>query len=89
MGAVETQQITRNVNKLSKTGQLQVLLTESPELLVLLEEFNSKLEELKDKVEPVFPIISKVNTRTEIYLKCIGVPYACATIEPAWSPCAR
>lgn len=58
---METQEIARKVNKLSKSGKLQVLMTESPELLVLLEEFGSRLEELKDKVEPIVSMLSKVS----------------------------
>ena len=59
-GGIEETTISRNLSKLSRTGKLQVLMTDSPELLTLLEEFKEKLSELKDRVEPLLPLARKV-----------------------------
>jgi hypothetical protein len=57
---VETAELKRDVSKLSKRGKLDLLLTESPELLTLLEEFKDKMAELKDKVQPLVSLVGKV-----------------------------
>ena len=59
-GDVETARVRKDLSKLSKAGKLQVLITDSPELLTLLEEFKEKLGELRDRVEPLVPLARQV-----------------------------
>ena len=63
--SIEETKISRNLSKLSRTGKLQVLMTDSPELLTLLEEFKEKLGELKERVEPLLPLARKVSRSGE------------------------
>ena len=59
-GDVETALVRKDLSKLSKAGKLQVLITDSPELLTMLEEFKEKLGELRYRVEPLVPLARQV-----------------------------
>lgn len=57
---VETATVARDLSRLGKSGKLQVLVTDAPELLTLLEEFREKLGELRERVEPLLPLVRQV-----------------------------
>lgn len=57
---VETATVARDLSRLGKAGKLQVLMTDAPELLTLLEEFREKLGELRERVEPLLPLVRQV-----------------------------
>ncbi|NWX90955.1 SAS10 protein, partial [Nothoprocta pentlandii] len=51
------QKITKDFQALSKKEQLKLLKQESPELLQLIEDFEVKLMELKDELQPLLQMV--------------------------------
>uniref|UniRef100_G1KMV7 UTP3 small subunit processome component n=1 Tax=Anolis carolinensis TaxID=28377 RepID=G1KMV7_ANOCA len=51
------QKITQDLQSLSKKEQLKLLKKESPELLELIQDFEAKMTELRDELEPLMELI--------------------------------
>ena len=49
------------LNMLSKTEKLERLLAESPELLLLVEDMKTKVNELREKIMPLLDMLRKVS----------------------------
>ena len=59
--------IVRDPSKMSKSAKLQAIMNESPELLSLLEESKGKVDELKNKIMPLMPLVKKVSVRSFLF----------------------
>lgn len=61
-GSVE--KIAKDLSHLTENEKLQIVLTDSPELLGLLEEFKAKLDELRNHIQPVLKKVQENNVPT-------------------------
>lgn len=52
-GKVMIEKIQRDISKLSKKQRLEILKSEAPEMLGLVDELNEKLKDLQERVEPM------------------------------------
>uniref|UniRef100_A0A8D0GJW6 UTP3 small subunit processome component n=1 Tax=Sphenodon punctatus TaxID=8508 RepID=A0A8D0GJW6_SPHPU len=79
--------ITKDLQTLSKKEQLKLLKLESPELLQLIQDFEAKLTELKDELDPLMQMVKEgfipegkgshyVQTKYHLYLNyCFNVSF--------------
>ncbi|KAK2172119.1 hypothetical protein NP493_991g00056 [Ridgeia piscesae] len=79
--------ITKDLSKLTKKEKLQLVKKESPELLEMIEDFKTKLTEVKDRLLPMWKLISAgklpasngseyVYTKLRLYLNyCVNISF--------------
>ena len=71
---VEVETLVRDVSKLTNAEKLVALTVESPELVGLIEDMNSKLTELNSKISPLWKLINDT-AETRAYAKDDLVDY--------------
>ncbi|XP_064460635.1 something about silencing protein 10-like [Ornithodoros turicata] len=60
-----TQKVAKDLSKLSSEEKLKLLSKESPELLELVEDFKSKMTELKDTILPLLELVKRGKITSE------------------------
>ncbi|XP_033738391.1 something about silencing protein 10-like [Pecten maximus] len=82
----EEEKITKDLTKLSKKEKLQLLKKESPEMLTLIEDYKSKMTEVRDVLMPLLKLVREgkiqgkagdyVETKTKLHLNyCTNISF--------------
>lgn len=83
----EAEKIKKDLSKLSKREKLQLLKKDSPELLDLIEDYKTKMSELKDTLLPMAELLKKgvlpsskgaeyVETKAALYFNyCVNISF--------------
>ncbi|XP_060073510.1 something about silencing protein 10-like [Ylistrum balloti] len=82
----EEEKITKDLSKLSKKEKLQLLKKESPELLTLIDDYKSKMTEVRDVLMPLLRLVREgkiqgkagdyVETKTKLHMNyCTNISF--------------
>jgi len=65
-GKMVIEKLERNIHKLSKKQRLEILKSEAPEMLGLVEELNDKFKDLKERIEPLKTAVDKLSKLQQV-----------------------
>ncbi|KYQ96795.1 U3 snoRNP protein [Tieghemostelium lacteum] len=71
----EIEKLEKNISNYTKKEKLQYLLSESPLLLELLEEFKSKISEIKSSILPILEKVKSNNLQTSKGISFLETKY--------------
>ncbi len=84
--AETAESVEKDTSSLSTEEKLQLIMTESPELLQLLEEFKVNINELRDKLQPVIQKVKEQQLTTTKGLSYLETKYRTYTALLPVSP---